>query len=110
MADEPSLREIELLMRQVASETAEKTVKATLTKLGVDHYNPLEVQKDLAALRELRRLMTDSHMQADLMHLRKWRIAVESVQKKGMVASLGLIIVALIVIAATSLKWKVGIP
>lgn len=81
---------IKALMQQVADEAAGKAVAQTLTSLGVDANDPFEVQKDMQALRELRDMMTSEEFKADMMHLRKWRKAMDGVQNKGMLTVVGL--------------------
>ena len=46
--------ELQALLHQAAEEAAEKTVKKTMTALGVDVKNPMEVQQDMAHLRRHR--------------------------------------------------------
>ena len=48
--DEPT----KALINDVAERAAEKTVRITLTGLGVDTDNPLEVQKDFQFMRSMR--------------------------------------------------------
>jgi hypothetical protein len=43
--------EIEACIQKTADEVATQTVKNTLTTLGIDHDNPIEVQKDMAHIR-----------------------------------------------------------
>ena len=42
------------LIKDVAQETAKETVEVTLTTLGVDHTQPLEVQADFRFVRAMR--------------------------------------------------------
>ena len=70
-------------MEAMAEAVASKVVEEMLVKLGVDHSRPLEVQHDFKALREVRTLLTSKEFQADLSHLRKWRLAMESGASKG---------------------------
>lgn len=63
-----------------------------LVSLGMDPEYPLEVQKDMAALRELRNLLDDQEFQRDMLHLRKWRKSMDSVQSKGLLAIVGMIV------------------
>lgn len=50
-----------------------ETVEETLTSLGVDHDDPLEMQKDFQ-------------------HLRDWRESVEAVRSKGIMTAFGILI------------------
>ena len=90
----------EALVKRVAEDAAEKAVRDVLTQLGIDPHNPLSSQQDFAALREVRALVGNPEFQADLMHLRKWRLSVESVQSKGL-----LTVVGIIVSGATAALW-----
>lgn len=93
-------------MREVAEESAEKAVKRTLTALGIDHENPLEVQKDLATLREIRNLFEDNEVQQDFVHLRRWRKSMDAVHRKGIMASVGFMVLGGIALLVTGLKDK----
>ncbi len=61
-----------------------KVVEETLTTLGFDIKNPIEVQKDIASLRELRKFIASEDTQADLVHLRKWREAMDNTRSYGL--------------------------
>lgn len=80
-----------LILEKVAAEASERAVQKALTSLGVDHVNPLETQRDMAALREWREVIADEEFKKDLMHLRKWRKAVDGVQNKGMLTIVGVV-------------------
>lgn len=54
-----------------------ETVKETLISLGMDACNPIEMQKDLAFARELRQ-------------------TVDKVKNKGIIAAVGVIVVAIL--------------
>lgn len=79
-----------LIVERAASEAAAKAVTQTLTSLGVDANDPFAVQKDMQALRELREMLSSDDFKADMMHLRKWRKALDGVQNKGMLTVVGL--------------------
>ena len=82
----------ELLIQQVADETARRAVESTLTMLGIDHENPLETQQDMAALRELRELVHDEEFRKDLAYIRSWRLAMSKIQSKGILTIVGLVV------------------
>lgn len=96
------------LMREIANEAAVAAVAQTLTSLGVDQRHPISVQKDMAALRELRELIEDPETQADLMHLRKWRKTMERVQSKGILTLVGLLITGACAAVWIGLQTKFG--
>lgn len=85
----------ELLIRQVADEAARRAVETTLITLGIDHANPLETQQDMAALRELRELVHDEEFRQDLAYVRSWRLAMCTIQSKGILTIVGLIVAGL---------------
>lgn len=101
-------QETRVIVERVAQEAAHEAVTATLTSLGVDAQDPLEAQRDFAALRELRTLVESKETQADLMHLRKWRLAMEQVQTKGILAVVGVIISAGLALLWVGLRQKIG--
>ena len=70
-------------------EIVKQTVRETLTTLGFDVRHPLEVQKDMAALREVRLLTDDPEFQRDMIHVRKWRKTMDKVEGRSTVAALG---------------------
>ena len=82
----------ELLIRQVANETAKRAVASTLTTLGIDAEHPLETQRDMAALRDLRELVLDEEFRKDLAYVRSWRIAMSKVQNKGILTVVGIVV------------------
>jgi hypothetical protein len=86
----------ELLIRQVADETARRAVESTLITLGIDQDNPLETQRDMAALRELRELVRDEEFQKDLAYLRAWRLAMSHMQNKGLLTLVGIIMAGIV--------------
>ena len=81
----------ELQLRSIAEAVSVKTVEQMLVRLGIDHQRPIEAQKDLAALREIRMLLTDGEFQKDMTHLRQWRRAMESATSKGFLALTGML-------------------
>ena len=50
-----------------------KTVNATLTQLGIDHSDPMEMQRDFQ-------------------HLRSWRKSTEQIKNRGVLAALGIVV------------------
>lgn len=62
-------REIELLI--------ETTVSKTLTSIGLDHTNPIELQKDFQRLRD-------------------WRNAMDDVRSKSILTLVGLLVTGLV--------------
>lgn len=84
------------VLEQIATRAATQAVRDTLLTLGVDPANPLNAQKDFAALSEIRTLFESREFQEDLSHLRKWRGAVDSVQTKGTMTAVGILVSGLI--------------
>ena len=101
--------ETKAFMATLADEAAHRAVAETLLTLGIDTHDPLEAQRDMATLRELREMIDSEDFQADLLHLRRWRKTFDSIEKKGFMAALGFIFVggiALIIFAFAS-KTKI---
>ena len=90
--DKNRYEQTKIICTQAAAEAADKSVARTLTALGVDANDPFGVQKDMQALRELRGMLSSDDFKADMMHLRKWRKAMDGVQNKGMLTVVGLAI------------------
>lgn len=99
--------EVRLYIVQATEQAADKAVARMLVALGIDASNPLEMQKDLASLRELRRVMDGDEYIKDQLHLREWRLTMERVQGKGFMAAIGLTVVGAAVLIFTALKFKV---
>lgn len=60
-----------VLTREELEHVVDGAVRRTLTSLGIDHQNPLEMQQDFQALRE-------------------WREAVGSIKRKSLLAIAGM--------------------
>jgi hypothetical protein len=93
-------------MKELAEDAAQQAVARTLLSLGIDPANPLEAQKDMAALRELRLVVDDQEFQADMIHLRRWRKTMDTVQSKGMLAAIGMVCVGGLALILYGLKIK----
>jgi len=98
--------ETKAFMREVAEESAEKAVRRFAMTLGIDADNPLEVQKDLAALREFRTMAEDREFQRDMLHLRKWRKAMDAVESKGFGYGILFMVLGAIALAIVGIKTK----
>lgn len=68
-------------IRRIVSET----VAETLLKLGIDASEPLELQ-------------------ADMLHLRKQRSAVETIKRQGLIAAAGVITLGILGLIWTAIK------
>lgn len=99
------------LMEQMAENAAEAAVTHTLLSLGIDSTNPIEAQKDMAGLWELRGLIEDPEMQKDLLHLRRWRKTMDSVESKGFLTTIGLVCFGGITLVLYAFRIKIfGVP
>ena len=72
--------EVEALMREIAREAACQAVHRTLVAHGIDPESPFEFQ-------------------ADMLHLREWRLRVERIQEKSLMT----IVVIIIGVTATAI-------
>lgn len=62
-----------------------ETVDQTLTKLGVDTSDPLEVQRDLQ-------------------HLRAWRESSDTVKRQGLITAVGIIVAGIVGLVWLAIK------
>jgi len=83
---------LQALITKTANEAATNAVNRTMLTLGIDPSAPIESQKDFAALRDLRGFTSDPETQKDLIHLRRWRTAMEQAQNKSFMAAMGLLV------------------
>ena len=101
--------ETKLIVKEAAQEAAKQAVDQTLLSLGINTTNPVEAQKDMAALRTLRELVEDPEVQRDLTHLRRWRKAMDSIESKGVMSAFGLLALGGIAAMWYAIKTKFGI-
>ncbi len=80
-------RVVQLTEREL-EDVIERSVSETLTKMGVDVDDPLE-------------------MQADFLHLREWREATESMKRKGLLTLFGILITGACGLAWLGLKHTI---
>ena len=62
-----------------------ETVDQTLTRLGVDTENPIELQRDLQ-------------------HLRDWRLAAAAIKRQGLISAVGIIVAGILGLMWLGLK------
>jgi len=67
------------------------TVREVLESMGFDVSDRLEMQRQMAAVRELTTLMADPNFKADLVHLRTWRMATEKARTVSFAAAITII-------------------
>jgi len=80
-----------ILMEKIADDAAQKAVGQTLLSLGINSEDPIEVQRDMAVLHEVRKLHEDKDFQKDLEHIRKWRTTMDAIQSKGVLTIVGIL-------------------
>lgn len=65
-----------VMSREELESLIKQTVDETLTSIGLDHKNPIELQRDFQALRE-------------------WRQAMQDVRKKTIITLIGILVTGL---------------
>lgn len=95
-------------IEQIAEQSADRAVKATLLSIGVDVANPIAAQRDFSVLRQITTLAMDSEFRKDLEHTRKWRKAVEGIQTKSMMTLIGALVTGSIGILVVGLQQVFG--
>lgn len=99
--------ETKALIVRSANEAATQAVEQTLLTLGIDYHNPLDAQRDMAALRELRDLIESPETQKDLLHLRRWRKTMDSIESKGFFAAVALVCFGGIALVLYAMRIKI---
>ena len=100
-------QETKALMSQMAEAAADTAVRPTLVTIGIDPRNPIETKRDMAALRELRELTDDEEFRMDMVHLRRWRKTMDSVESKGTLAAVGLVCVGGLALILYAFRFKI---
>ena len=89
-------------------DVAKQAVEETLMSIGVDTKNPLQAQASFAALRNLVGVFSDPDFQADLQHLRAWRVSVSQARSKGMLTIVGAVVTGGVFLLLLGLKgWVI---
>ena len=79
----------EMVIKSVARDVSKHAVKETLETLGFDMDDPVEIQKDIAAIRT-------------------WRKTMEKVQARGFMSALTLAALGILALIIVALKSKLG--
>lgn len=95
------------LMQTVAEGAAHKAVSSTLVSLGLDTAKPIEAQRNMLALRDIRELVTNTEFQKDLIYMRKFRKTMEGIESKGYVAAISMVCLGGLAIIAYSFRLKI---
>lgn len=99
-------KKTEALIEKVAKTAADNAVQQTLITIGIDPADPIEVQKDMASMRELRIALGDKEFQKDLAHLRNWRKTMENIESKGLMAGIALVCTGGLALIVYAFKMK----
>lgn len=89
-------------IKRVVDETVPIAVHSTLTTLGFDVSNPIETQKDIISLRELRVEKDDDETQKDKFFIRELRNNWSTFKKRVIQVGAGAIALAVFTSFATS--------
>jgi len=81
--------EVRELVQRTADETAKRVVKETFLMLGVSIDEPLEVQ-------------------ADMLHLRAWRMSIAAVKRQGLITSIGILTTGVLGLIWMTISAKTG--
>jgi len=72
-------------------EVIRETVHETLTELGVEHDEPMEMQKDFQ-------------------HLREWRVTMEQAKSKSVMATIGFLVAGMVALIWMGVKTFFNLP
>lgn len=95
-------------IEHIASAAAKEAVKELLLTLGIYSADPIRAQTDMATVRELTRILNDPEHEADQIHLRKWRVAMESASSLSVKAVIGVIVTGLLGIIWLGIQQVLG--
>ncbi len=84
-------------LQQVASVAAKQAVQETLMSLGLDVANPIAAQQMFTGLREVVHTFANKEFQADLAHVRTWRVTMSGIKSKGVGTAVGILVTAAVV-------------
>lgn len=80
--------ELQIVIREAVG----SAVKETLTMLGIDANDPIKTQEQMAALRDIAKMLEDEEFKKDLAHVRRWRQSVDKVSDVGIRTAIGVIV------------------
>lgn len=81
----------EYVKREDAEDLIKRTVKVTLTSMGVDTSDPMEMQRDFQALRE-------------------WRTTWNTIRSRGVLTIVGLLATGLVAVIVLGIKYAITKP
>jgi hypothetical protein len=89
------------LLKNVAVEAAEQTVRKWFTAMGLDIDDPFSAQRDFSALRDMTGMLKDDEFHRDLQWVRHTRRLHEGIVGKLIYSSIGIA-----VLGAASAAWS----
>lgn len=89
-SNEMSMKNEELQI--VVREAVSTAVKETLMSLGIDVKDPIKTQEQMAAVRDIAKMLDDEEFKKDLAHVRKWRQSVDKVSDVTIRTAVGVLI------------------
>jgi len=98
--------QIRVMIERISQEVSISVTERLFVSLGIDPQNPIEAQKDMAALRELRNIYETPDFQQDLASLRSWRKNLDNVKAKSFFTALTLIVTGGATLIIYALKGK----
>jgi hypothetical protein len=88
----PPHQDVEL----IAEKAAIKAVTTTLKSIGIDVDDPIEAQKEFYLMREVSRMAADAEFRKDLEHVRAWRVSMDEIKSKGILAAMTIVFTGLL--------------
>lgn len=80
--------ELQIIVREAVG----SAVKQTLTTIGIDMTDPIKTQEQMAALRDIAKMLDDDEFKKDLAHVRRWRQSVDKVSDVTVRTAVGVLI------------------
>ena len=94
----------EIMVEHAARVAAEHVINETFMRLGINTLDPIEVQKDMAALRELRVLLAQTEFKKDLFWIRRTRTTLDTTRFRIMAGFFGIAVTTCAGVVSVGLK------
>lgn len=98
------------VVERAAQAAAEHVMSETFLRLGINTQDPIEVQKDMASLREMRLLLSKPEFKQDLFWVREARTTLKSARFKGAMAVVSLFAAGTVAGMSEALRTFISTP
>jgi hypothetical protein len=93
-------------VKEIATAAAREAVRETLLSIGWDVHDPIKAQESFATFRKV---VLDPDFPKDMAHVRKWRLAAEQIETKGLLTAVAILIASALGLFWVGFKTKLGL-